>query len=188
MNYISTWLYFVGFQGLCMFKWDRQVYLSHEVYSCLCLSVYIPSTSFVPLQQHTLIKPPRMNLFYYWILCAGEYPKCVWVPSRFMRWCSSAWNSTGENNVMVIFNKRPQCVAPFPLRLHSLQRGLTEDGFTYYRACACQWARPGESITPWEECEGHTNARSSQVTNEAVEVSGERVSASLLLYKLLDSY
>lgn len=51
------------------------VHLSPEVLSCLCLSVYIPSTSFVPLQQHPLIKPPRVNIFYYWILSASEYPQ-----------------------------------------------------------------------------------------------------------------
>ncbi len=161
-----------------MFKRDSTlvwVYVSHEVHLCLCLSVYIPAASFVPLQQHTLIKPPRMNLFYYWILSAGEYPKCVWVPLHFMRWCSSVqhvgtvqektirWESFTKDGKI-----GPEYVALFPLGLHSLQQGLTEDGFTYYHACACQWARHRESITHQEKCEGHTNARSSQVTNEAI--------------------
>ena len=100
---VQVWNWWNPPRRLICVDLSRAVYLSH------CSSLCIPSTSFVPAQHHTLIKPPRMNLLYYWILCAVEYPQPSRVPSLFIAWLSVAcWDRAGHNNTSVILNNRQE--------------------------------------------------------------------------------
>lgn len=100
----------------------------------------VPSTSFVPLQKHTLIKPPRMNLFYYWTLSAGEYPKCPLALHALAAAQSGVLGPGGRKQRVGNTDRKigAEYVALFPSRPRSLPHRLTQDGFPCCRACACQ--------------------------------------------------
>lgn len=135
-------------------------------------------------QQHTLIKPPCMNLFHYWIFSAPDHPKCAWVPLQLSAAC---WACTGENNTMVILNKRQEnwtwICCPLPLST-ALLSAVADRRWIYLLSCLCipMSETLGKSITPVEECEGHTNTQCSQVTNKA-DVSGK--GQSILIFSAL---
>lgn len=148
--------------------------MSHEVHLCLCLSAHIPSTSFVPLQQYRLIKTPWMNLFCYWILCASEFPQMCLIPlvlHALVLLSLVCSDCARENKVMVILNKREEnwiwicCSLP---RRTTFPSAGSDRRWIYLLSCLHIPMRETQSITIRRECEGHTNVRSSQVTNEEI--------------------